>query len=236
MTASFICMSHSVTIKSSVTAATMKPSAAAIKTSMQTDQDVCPHSDVACARSGCHPKWLLASSRHKQGQIWRQDGHCVIESSCLSHDNVQNLIMAGDTLPLPAVFSEVVDSLETWGANCWTCWPQKSLKLFHEHLKEDNMHGGVAPCKMRVFHDCIFLCAQKEAQSHFMMNTANHNLVLSNWNTCFWVKCWEQPFFWERACHSMRHVEGLTESIQRVLPAATAIVAAPHVVPESPTS
>jgi len=200
---------------------------ATIKTFMQTNQDVYPYSDVPCTRSGYYPKWLLVSSRYKQGQIWRQDGYHVIKSSCLSHANVQNLIMSGDALPLPAVFGEVVDALETWGAKHWTWWLQKSLKLFHEHLKEDNVCGGVAPCKMRVFHDCIFLCVEREARSCFMTNTANYNLVLRNWNTCFWVKCWEEPFFWETTCSSMRHVEGVIESIQRATTVVTVVT--PHV-------
>jgi len=208
-----------------------------IKTFMQTNQDVYPYSDVPCTRSGYYPKWLLASSRYKQGQIWRQDGYYVIKSSCLSHDNVQNLIMAGDTLPLPAVFSEVVDSLETWGANYWTCWLQKSLKMMHEYLKEDNMYGGVAPCKMRVFHDCIFLCVERKAECDFVRNSANYNLVLRNWNTYYWVRCWEVSAFWELAYDSMRFVANQVEAIDRDAAAATtpAFVTA-HVVPESPSS
>jgi len=216
----------------------MKASTAAIKTFMQTNQDVYPYSDVPCTRSGYYPKWLLASSRYKQGQIWRQDGYYVIKSSCLSHENAQNLIMSGDALPLPAVFGEVVDSLETWGGQCWTCWLQKSLKLMHEYLKEDNMHGGVAPCKMRVFHDCILLCVEREAGSYFMRNTANYNLILSTWNTYYWVKCWEEPFFWELAYSSMHFVRDQHASMvtNRVQDSPTPTATAAHVVPESPAS
>jgi len=208
----------------------MKPS---VKTFMQTNQDVCPCSDVPYARSGCCPKWLLASSRCKQGQMWRQDGHCVIKSSCLSHENAQNLIMAGDALPLPAAFGEVVDSLETWGATHWSCWLQKSLRLMHEHLKEDNMHGGVAPCKMRVFHDCIVLCAERKAEHNFIRNSANCDLVLSTWNTYFWVTCWEASTFFDLAHDSMKFVANQVESIQTPTHSATLAV---HVVPESPMS
>jgi len=221
-------------------ATAMKASAAAIKTFVQTSQDVCPCSDIPCTRSGHCPKWLLASSRHKKGQIWRQDGCHVIKSSCLSHENVQNLIIAGDTLPLPAVLGEVVDSLETWGANCWTCWLQKSLKLMHEHLKEDNMHGGVAPCKMRVFHDCIFLHAEREARNCFMRNTANCNHLLTTWNACHWVKCWEQPFFWDLAYGSMHFVQGVHASTVRAVAgdpdSQTPATAETHAAPQSPTS
>jgi len=207
-----------------------------IKTFMQTNQDVYPCSDVPCARSGYHPKWLLASSRYKQGQIWRQDGCYVIKSSCLTHENVQSLIMSGDALPLPAVFGEVVDSLETWGGQCWTCWLQKCLQLFYEHLREDNMHGGVAPCKMRVFHDCILLCVEREAANYFMRNTADYNCILTAWNTYYWVKCWEEPFFWEFAYSSMHFVQHQHASMvrNRVQTANAATVT--HVVPESPTS
>jgi len=208
---------------------------AAIKTFMQTNQDVYPCSDVLCTRNGCCPEWLLASSRYKQGQIWRQDGYYVIKSSCLSHENVQNLIMSGDALPLASMFGEVVDALETLGAQCWTCWLQKSLKLFHECLKEDNMHSGVASYKMQVFHDSTFLCVENEANCYFMRNSANCNLVFTNWNTYHWVKCWEQPFFWDLACHSMTFVENLSQSYQRVSsPSTTTAIVTAHVVPESP--
>lgn len=202
---------------------------------MDSNKDVYPYSDIPCTRTGYYPKWLLASSKNRQGQIWRECGYYVIKSSCLSHDNVQNLIMSGDVLPLPAIFGEVVDSLETWGATHWSCWLQKSLKLFHEYLKEDNMCGGVAPCKMRVFHDCILLCVENVANCHFNANSANYNLVLTSWNTYYWVKCWEVPLFWELAYHSMMFVENQIECIHRANTPAL-VVATAHVVPESPTS
>lgn len=166
-----------------------------VATFMTSKEDVYPYNDAPYTRSGYYPKWLLASSRYKQGQIWRQDGYYVIKCSCLSHQNVQTLIMDGDGLPLPAVFSEVVDSLECWGVTVWSNWLQKSLKLMHEHLKQDNMYGGVAPCKMRVFHDCILLAVHKKAELQFVRASAENIMVLENWNTYFWVRCWEEYDF-----------------------------------------
>jgi len=217
----------------------MKMSTAVIKTFMQTNQDVYPYSDVPCTRSGYCPKWLLASSSYKQGKVWRQDGYYVIKSSCLTHENVQTVIMSGDVFPLPAVFGEVVDSLETWGATHWSCWLQKSLRLMHEHLREDNMYGGVAPCKMRVYHDCIILCVEWKAEHNFIRNSANYNLVLSTWNTYYWVCCWEVSTFWELAYDSMRFVANQIEAIDRDAATATTpafVTAHAHVVPESPSS
>ena len=214
-------------------------SSAAIKNFVQTDQDVCPCSDAPCARSGHCPKWLLASGSCKQGQVWRQGGCHVVKSGCLTHENLQNPTMSGDALPLPAVFGEVVDSLETWGATRWSCWLQKSLRLMHEHLREDNMHGGVAPCKMRVHHDCIVLCAEWKAEHNFIGNSANCNLVLSTWNACHWVRCWEVSTFWELACDSMRFAANQMEAIDRDAATATTpafVTAHAHVVPESPSS
>jgi len=157
MTASFVCTSHSVRIKSTAatTATTMKLSTTAIKTFMEEHKDIYPYNDIPATRQGYHPKWLLSMSRNKEGQVWRQLGHYVIRASCLNHDNLQNLIMDGDGVPLPADFAEVVDSLETWGVTKHSCWLQKSLLVMHKYLKEDNMCGGAAPKKMRLFHDCI---------------------------------------------------------------------------------
>ena len=75
-----------------------------------------PYSNVPCTRQGYYPKWLLAASKNRQGLVLRKTGYYVIKSSCLSHDNLQNLIITGDGIPLPAEFGEVVDGLETWGA------------------------------------------------------------------------------------------------------------------------
>ena len=107
----------------------------------------------------------------------------------------------------------------------------------HEYLKEDNMYGGVAPCKMRVFHDCIILCVERKAEHNFIRNSANYNLVLSTWNTYYWVRCWEVSTFWELAYDSMRFVANQVEAIDRDGATATtpAFVTA-HVVPESPIS
>ena len=215
----FFCIAVIKCTSSSATAAattTMKPSPAAINAFMQTNQDVYPCSDVPCTRSSYYPKWLLASRRYKQGQIWRQNGHHVIKFSWLSHDNAQNLIISGDALSLPAVFGEVVDSLEKWGATHWSCWLQKSLRLIHEYLKEDNVSGGVAPCKMRVFHDCIILCVERKAEHNFIRNSANYNLVLSTWKTYFWVRCWEVSTFFDLAHDSMQFVANQVESMDRI--------------------
>jgi len=139
----------------------MKLSSTAIKTFVEQHKDIYPYNDVPKTRQGHHPKWLFAMSRNKEGQVWRQLGYYVIRASCLNHENIQNLIIDGDGIPLPADFAEVVDSLGTWGVTKHICWPHKSLMVIHEHLKEDNMHGGVVPKKMRLSHDCILQGIQR---------------------------------------------------------------------------
>jgi len=175
--------------------------------------------------------------------VLRKTGHCVIKSSCLSHDNLQNLIISGDGTPLPAEFAEVVDGLETWGGIHWTCWLEKSLKLMHEHMREDDMCGGVGPTKMRLFHDCILLAVQWKAGCRFYTNSPEHNLVLSNWNACFWVRCRETHSFHELACDSMNCVAEMIRSIDRDGPVTMAFqsievarLSSVHCVPESPRS
>jgi len=161
----------------------------------------------------------------------------------LSHDNVQNIIIAGDGIPLPVEFAEVVDGLETWGGIHWTCWLEKSLKLMYEYMREDNMYGGVGPTKMRLFHDCILLGVQWKAGYRFHTNSPEHNLVLSNWNTYFWVRCRETYSFNQLACDSMNCVTEMIQSIDRDGPVTQAFQSVElsrltrvHVVPESPTS
>jgi len=147
--------------------------------------------------------------------------------------------MDGDGVPLPADFAEVVDSLETWGVTKHSCWLQKSLMVMHEYLKEDNMHGGVAPKKMRLFHDCILQGIQRKAEMEFGRNTADYNKVLENWNTYFWVRCREEHSFFYLACDSLHCAEEMIDSIQQsnantqcnAVPVAIATV-----IPESPTS
>jgi len=201
----------------------------------------CPCSVTLCTRQGCHSEWLLATSENKQGALLRKEGHCVVESSCLSHENVQNLIIAGDGTPLPAEFVEVADALETWGGTHWTCWPQKSLKLMHAHMGEDNMCGGVGPAKMRLFHDCILSAAQWKAGHRFCTNSPEHNLVPSSWNTHFWVGCRETHEFHDLAHDSMNCVSEMSQSLDRDGPANVAFqsmelarLTSVHLTPESP--
>ena len=79
------------------------------------------------------------------------------------------------------------------------------------------MHGGVAPCKMREFHDYIFPCTERKAEYNFIRNSGNCSLVLRNWNTCYWVRCWEdKSTFWDLACDSMNFVVNQVASIDRV--------------------
>jgi len=219
---------------------TMKLSTAAIKTFMEEHKDIYPYNDVPTTRQGYHPRWLLCMSKNKEGQVWRQLGYYVIRASCLNHENVQNLIIDGDGVPLPADFAEVVDSLETWGVTKHSCWLQKALLVMHEYLKEDNMHGGVAPKKMRLFHDCILQGIQRKAEMEFGRISADFNKVLDNWNTYFWVRCREEYSFFYLAYDSLHCAEEMIESIHAsnitTIYNGGAQNNTHHVVPESPTS
>jgi len=214
-----------------------------IKSFMDEDKHSYPYSAIPCTRQGYCPKWLLATSKNKKGLVLRKTGYHVIKTSCLSHDNVQSVIVTGDGIPLPVEFAEVVDGLETWGGIHWTCWLEKSLQLMCEHMREDNMHGGVGPTKMRLFHDCVLLAVQWKAGYRFYTNSPEHNLVLSNWNTYFWVRCRETHSFHELACNSMNCVAEMIQSIDRDGPVSEAFqsvqlsrLTTVHVVPESPSS
>jgi len=209
-----------------------------IKTFMEDHKHSYPYSDVPCTRQGYYPKWLLATSKGKTG-------YYAIKSCCLSHANLQNLIMSCDGIPLPAEFGEVVDYLERWGAFHWSIWMEKSLQLMYECIREDNMHGGVGPTRLRLFHDCILLAVQWNAGLSHHSNSAEYNLVLTNWNTCCWVRCLEVDSFHKLAVDSINHVRGMLECIEREGPVTQAFQSVQlsrltsrrvHLVPESPRS
>lgn len=220
----------------------MKVTTTAIQTFMKENKDIYPYSAIPQTRRGYYPKWLLTMSRNKQGLIWRQEGYYVIKAGCLNRENLQNLILDGDGIPLPADFGEVVDTIETWGANHWSCWLQKTLHLMHEYLREDNMYGGAAPSKMRLFHDCILLCVQRKTEHNFLRNSAEYDMVLNNWNTYFWVRCRETYSFHDLTFGSLTCVAEMIKSIhsRNSIPTWPTVRVArfpsAHVVPESPVS
>jgi len=193
----------------------MKLSTTTIKSFMDEHNKSYPYNAIPCTHQDYHTKWLLATTRNCKGLVLRKEGYHAIKTSCLSHGNVQQLIMAHDGIPLPAEFCEAVDGLETCGGVHWTCWLEKSLKLMYECMREDNVCGGVGSTKMRLFHDCILLGVQWKAGCKCYTNSAECNLVLSNWNTYFWVRCRETYSFHELCCGSMNNVAGMIESIER---------------------
>ena len=211
-----------------------------IKSFMEEHEHSYPYSTVFCACQGHYPKWLLATSKNKMGLVLRKFGYCVIKTCCLSHDNIQNLIISGDGIPLPAEFAEVVDGLETWEGIHWTCWLEKSLKFTYGHMREDNMCEGVGLTKMRLFHDCILLPVQG---CKLCTNSPEYNLVLSNWNTYFWVRCCETYSFHDLAYDSMNCVREMVASVDRDGPVTAAFqstevarLTSVHYIPESPMS
>jgi len=90
-------------------------------------------------------------------------------------------------------------------------------------MREDNMHGGVGPTKMRLFHDCILLAVQWKAGYRFYTNSPEHNLALSNWNAYFWVRCCETHSFDAPVTMAFQSIE-------------LARLSSVHYAPESPTS
>jgi len=184
-----------------------------IKWFMDEHKEIYPYNDVPQTRSGYYPKWLLVMSRNTDGVVWRKLGHYAIKASCFNRENLQNMTMDGDATPLPAEFCEVVDSLDTWGGGQWTGWLHKTLHLFHGYLSEDSMYDGVAPDKIKMFHDCILLHVQRETMFSFFIHSANYNRVLETWNTCHWVRCRETYLFHELAFDSIHFVHDMIRSI-----------------------
>jgi len=113
----------------------------------------------------------------------------------------------------------------------------------YEYMRENNMYGGIGPTKMRLFHDCILLGVQWKAGWRYQTNSPEHNLVLSNWNTYFWVRCRETYSFHDLAYDSMNCVSEMIQSIERDGPVTQAFQSTElatfttaHVVPESHVS
>ena len=167
----------------------MNVNTAAITLFMHEHEGVYPFNVIPQTRRGYYPKWLLGMSINTDGIVKRKIGYYVIKSSCLNRENIQKLIMDGDGIPLPTDFAEVIDSLETWGCSKYYLWLQKSLFLMHGYLIEDNVHGGVPPKKMRLFHDCILPIVEWLAKKRFVRGSADFNTVVNNWATCHWVRC-----------------------------------------------
>jgi len=87
------------------------------------------------------------------------------------------------------------------------------------------MCGGVGPTKMTPFHDCTLLAVQWKAGYRFYTNSPEHNLMLSDWDTNFWVRCWETYSFHELAHYNMNCVGDMVESIHRDGPVTQAFKA-----------
>jgi len=194
--------------------------------------DVYPYSAVPHTRSGYHPKWLLAMSGNTDGIFTRNMGYYVIKASCLNRSNLMTLIMDGDAMPLPPDFADVVDTLETWGAGKYPRWLQQSLFFMHGFIE-----AGVAPNKMKLFHDSILPMVGWRAAQQFGRHSASFTRVLTLFETYFWVRCLECHTFRVLAINSWWFVDSIIDTITRESTTTqTNVVRATDVVPESPVS
>jgi len=207
---------------------------AAINAFVVGNLDVHPYSAVPHTRSGYHPKWLLTMSGNINGIFTRNMGYFVIKSSCLNRSNMMTLIMDGDATPLPPDFSDVVDTLETWGTGKYPRWLQQALFFMHNFICNES-----PPNRTQLFHDCILPVVGWRAAQQFGRHSARFNRVLTLFETYFWVRCLECNLFQTLAINCWWCVDGILDVITREATSTAQVQThgvRADVVPESPTS
>jgi hypothetical protein len=148
--------------------------------------NVYPYCSILRTRRGFYPKWLLLRSKGDPGILFKGGSLFLTPSCCFPTDIMQSLILTGDALPLPPVFSEVAGCMHWWGRSISGKGYNGVLMTMDAMLNPNKGWFDDEPDKERVFHDCILDLIFNKVRDHHGYTALSHHMVTA-WDNYFRV-------------------------------------------------
>ena len=138
-----------------------------------------PYSEIMCTRTSYHAKWLLFNCK-KQTSHHRPKEFFLLPTATLPLDQVQCLIMDKTAIPLPPLYSEVVDCTEWWGRFVAPKWEQDILEMFHHYLTDNSFGYDDLNHRKDLFYDCIAILVSKKVENYYPVTCTTYMQIDSN--------------------------------------------------------
>lgn len=155
-------------------------SSAAFKQFLEANSNQHPYCDLRTTRSNYHCKWLMLKAAHPTS-IRRRNGYFVLQSSCVSKSIQNEMIVSGTALPMPPMYDDIIDCVETWGTHLKCGW---NLTVYEYLYKNANL----PETKHSLYGECLYPMVKSKIAKHFMVATRREAIVAE------WIKYYDTAF------------------------------------------
>ena len=144
------------------------------------------------------------------------------------------MIVTGCALPLPSLYDEIIDCVETWGATFKCGWNVRVYKFIYTTIAEDDQS------KRTVFGECLFPLVRAKIDKYFLLE--KREAMFNLWIDYFDVNFDKGADFFALAVGSLRLVRESAEEASAalfIIPDSTPehdVPSCPDIVPPSPVS
>ena len=146
------------------------------------NHSVAPYKDIKLTRQSFFMEWVLLRSdwRRTAGILRVATDWFPVHSSCLPPVTLQELLMAGNALPLTLEMEEVMNEMFVWGQDLSYFWYSETLERFAFWLRH-----GLEPARETLVREVIGLHVKALLNRYFAVNSAPYQYILGLWFTEF---------------------------------------------------
>ncbi|CAB9518951.1 hypothetical protein SEMRO_976_G226910.1 [Seminavis robusta] len=164
--------------------------------------DVFPFNQLKKTRSSFRTRWVLLKSPSPTGIIYRPTKLFALPASCIRNDLLQEGIIAGNYLPLPPDYCDVLDCMEWWGRGVDPKWEQSILGMFEYYLANPEIFSIAG--RKELFYDCITLHIETK---YSYIDGLNKTQEMEYWPVYFGYLYESTTDYFELATASIRYAD-----------------------------
>ena len=141
-----------------------------------------PYSQIKVTRQSFYLEWVfLRSNWYRTAGVMRLGTQWFpVHCSCLPKEHLEELLMTGQALPVPAEMEEVVHSMFVWGQSVSYYWFCETIDLLANLIE-----NGVEVDKATVVRAVIKLLVKYKVESFFAVGSVIGDTIKYNWKQYF---------------------------------------------------
>ena len=175
--------------------------------------DTFPYCDLFKTRNRCYSEWLMLKANTPPAVMFQSTTHThnyfPIPSNSVDEDTYELLVTSFQAMPLPPVFSHVMDCMFGWGRSIDENWYNRILENMEGYFR--NPEWARELTREQFFRQCIMA---KVLPMINQLDHRDHALVMDSWITQFAYKYTDSACFYNMAVDMIQFVRGMRDQLE----------------------
>ena len=160
------------------------------------NHSVAPYKDIKLTRQSFFMEWVLLRSdwRRTAGILRVATDWFPVHSSCLPPVTLQELLIAGNALPLTLEMEEVMNEMFVWGQDLSYFWYSETLERFAFWTRH-----GLDPDRQTLVREVIELHVKAIVNRYFLVGDFAYQYLIGKW----WLEFEKYTYSPSKSFHAM---------------------------------